>query len=41
MSNIAESERVNMKYIKYLVGDPEGKRNWRVLEMIGNIKYRG
>ena len=26
MSNIAGSESVNMKYIKYLVGDPEGKR---------------
>ena len=26
MSNIAESERADEKYIKCLVGDPEGKR---------------
>jgi hypothetical protein len=40
MCNIAESERGDEKYIKYLVGDPEGKRIRGELEMGWKIKHR-
>ena len=38
MSNIADSESGDEKYMKCLVGDPEGKRKRGELEMVENIK---
>jgi len=38
MSNIAESERDDEKYIKCLVGDPEGKR--KLVRTGNNREYK-